>query len=258
MNHRSLIILALLAFLGILSLWFAPKPGTTAATQRFDTLMVGTNAEFPPFSSIENDQIAGFDIDVIKEIAQRLRKKIEFVNMSFEALIPELQIGTIHVIAAGMTPTAERAKRVFFTTPHFEGDPLLAIQKKGARPIAKAEQLKNKTVVVNQGYTADHYVTDLGVADIVRLSSPLISTGLLALNSGQADVFVAAKSSLQPFLAHQQENYTVSPIATTADSSALAVSKKYPDLFATMQTTISAMIKDGTLATLQKKWNLHD
>lgn len=258
MNQRSFILLAIVAFIGIATLWFSRKPLTPITNHQDDILIIGTNAEFPPFSYIDNDQIIGFDIDIIKEVAQRLNKKITFMNMSFEALIPELQFGTIHAIAAGMTPTEERAKRVFFTTPHFSGDPLLAIQKKGTSPITKPEQLFNKTIVVNQGYTADTYLTNLGIADIVRLSSPLISTGLLALTSGQADVFVASQSSLQPFLAHQKDHYTVSPIVGTAESSALAVSKKYPSLFTAIQTTISDMIKDGTIATLQKKWNLHD
>ncbi len=258
MNHRSLIILLFLVCIGIATIWFSRKPLTPAATQTTDLLIIGTNAEFPPFSYIENDQIVGFDIDVIKEIAKRLNKKITFANMSFEALIPELQIGTIAAIAAGMTPTEERGQRVFFTTPHFSGDPLLAIAKKGTVAITKPEQLRKKIIVVNQGYTADQYVTKLDAPQIVRLSTPLISTGLLALNSGQADVFVAAKSSLQPFFAQQKENYTVSTIPDTAESSALAVSKKYPALFRAFETTMSDMIKDGTIATLQKKWNLHD
>lgn len=257
MNQRSLIILLLLVGIGIATIWITRKPLAPAATQT-DTLIIGTNAEFPPFSYIDNDQIVGFDIDVIKEAAKRLNKKISLVNMSFEALIPELQLGTIAVIAAGITPTEERAQRVFFTTTHFSGDPLLAIQPKNSTPIIQPKQLLKKIVVVNQGYTADHYITSLGVPEVVRLSTPLISTGLLALKSGQADVFIAAKSSVQPFLDQQKDMYTISPLADTAESSALAVSKKYPPLFTALQATISDMIKDGTIATLQKKWNLHD
>lgn len=257
MNHRSPLILLFLIFIGIATIWVSRTPLAPAASQT-DTLIIGTNAEFPPFSYIDNDQIVGFDIDVIKEAAQRLHKKIILTNMSFEALIPELQLGTIAVIAAGITPTEERAQRVFFTTTHFNGDPLLAIQRKDSFPITNPKQLLKKTVVVNQGYTADHYITNLGVADVVRLSTPLISTGLLALKSGQADVFIAAKSSVQSLLDQQKDIYTISPLADTAESSALAVSKKYPSLFTALQATISAMIKDGTIATLQKKWNLHD
>ena len=48
--------------------------------------------------------------------------------MPFEALIPEIQLGNIHVIAAGITPTKERAQRTLFTRPHLAaGNPLIII-----------------------------------------------------------------------------------------------------------------------------------
>lgn len=142
MTNRSLIVVAVILLITLVIMWFKHVPHTP--TPNRDSLIIGTNAEFPPFSFIDNDNIVGFDIDVITEIAKRLNKKISFANMSFEALIPELQIGTIAVIAAGMTPTKQRAEKVFFTTPHFSGDPLLAITKKGTQPITKPEELINK------------------------------------------------------------------------------------------------------------------
>ena len=259
MNARSLIILAILIIISFGSIWFASrKPAAPSVEQPIDTLIIGTNAEYPPFSVIENDQIVGFDIDVVQQVATRLNKKFIFKNMSFEALVPELQLGTIHVIAAGISPTEERAQRVFFTQAHFDGDPLVAVQKEGSEPIAKGSQLIGKTVVVNQGYTADQYVTDLGNIEIVRLSSALISMGLMALDSDQADVFVTSKSSLRPFLEKRKTNLVITPIEGTSESSALAVSKKYPNLFASIQTVISDMRNDGTIEALKKKWKLYD
>jgi ABC-type amino acid transport substrate-binding protein len=256
MNYRSpLIILIITASLALG--WWVRKT-TPPVLDATASLVVGTNAEFPPFTYIDNDHIVGFDIDVITEAAKRMGKTVTLTNMSFDALIPELQLGSIQVIAAGITPTPERAQRVFFTTPYFTGDPLLAIERKGVDPITTAAQLQDKVVVVNQGYTADQWVTNQGIPEIVRLSSPLVSTGLLTLSSGQADVFIAAQSSLRPFLATQQANYTMAPITGTAEATALAVSKHYPELFTQLQTTIDTMINDGTIETLKKKWKLND
>jgi polar amino acid transport system substrate-binding protein len=178
--------------------------------------------------------------------------------MSFEALIPELQMGNIHIIAAGMTPTPERAKRALFLTPHLEADPLMAVQKEGAEPITTKEQLQHKTVVVNQGYSSDQYVSDIGDVELIRVSSPFVSTGLLTLDSGQADVYVAAKSSLKPFLAKDKNGYTITPIEQSGESYAIAISKKYPQLYASLQSALNEMIQDGTIETLKKKWKLDD
>ena len=259
MNIRTTVTLLALALVTAGSIWFMSRKRVAPAGEpAIETLIIGTNTDFPPFSSIVNDQIVGFDIDIALEIAKRLNKPYSLNAMSFGALIPELQIGNIHLIAAGMTPTLERAKRAFFATPHLEGDPLMAVQKEGAEPIQTKEQLKNKIVVVNQGYSSDNYVTDIGVAEVVRVSSPLISTGLMTIDGNQADVYVASKSSLQPFLEKGNKNYTITPIKDTAESSALAVSKKYPQLYSQIQDAITEMIKDGTVEKLKEKWKLND
>src|SRR6185369_11452130 len=83
-----------------------------------NTLIVGTNAEFPPYCYIENNIIVGFDIDIAKEVAQRLGKSIQFKDMPFDALIPDIILGNVDFVAAGMSYTEERAKRVSFTRPY--------------------------------------------------------------------------------------------------------------------------------------------
>ncbi len=259
MIGRTLSILILLALITFSGIWFfSRKPAPRLSEPPVETLIVGTNAEYPPFAFIENDEITGFDIDVIKELAKRIGKPFTLSNMSFDALIPELQLGSMQVIAGGITPTPERAKRALFTLPHLENDPLMAVQKKDTQPLSTAQELKDKVVVVNQGYSSDHYISDIETSEVVRVSSPLVSTGLLTLDSGQADVYVASKSALQPFLKTSQEKYTITPIEQTGESSALAISKKYPQLYSQIQSTMSEMIKDGTVAKLQKKWKLND
>ncbi len=75
MNARSLIILAILIIISFGSIWFASrKPAAPSVEQPIDTLIIGTNAEYPPFSVIENDQIVGFDIDVVQPVDARLNK----------------------------------------------------------------------------------------------------------------------------------------------------------------------------------------
>ena len=174
-----------------------------------------------------------------------------------QALVPEIQLGSIHVIAAGITPTDERAYRVFFTTPHFNADPLVAIQPQTASPVSKLEDLKGHTVVVNQGYTADRIISEIPDIETMRLSSPTVSTGILALQSGRADIYVASRSSIQPFFYAQPNSpFSMTPLENTEEQYALAISKKYPKLYATLEKELTAMKQDGTIASLKKQWNL--
>ncbi len=58
------------------------------------TIKVGTNATYPPFEFVnEQNQITGFDMDLMAEIAKRVGFKFEIVNISFDSLIPALKAG---------------------------------------------------------------------------------------------------------------------------------------------------------------------
>ncbi len=258
MNVRTVItmLFVLLASFGILFYVSQRKSARTKPTE-LDTIIVGTNAEYPPFSFIDNEQIVGFDIDIIKEIAHHLNKKITFKNMSFAALLPELQLGTIHVIAAGMTPSEEKAKRVFFTTVYFDKDPLMVVQHKSEPTISNARELQGHTVAVNQGYTSDIYVSTIPNIELIRLSSPMVNTGIMTLQSKQADAYVASKSALNPYFAKQKtDTFQVTPLEDTEETYALAVSKKYPELYSAVQSALTTMIEDGTVQKIKESWGL--
>ena len=51
-------------------------------------IKVGTSADYPPFEYVdENGQKAGFDIELMTEIAKRLGVTLEWVDMPFDSLI---------------------------------------------------------------------------------------------------------------------------------------------------------------------------
>lgn len=256
------VILALIA--SIVAAWyFANKTqNTITKSEPSNLLIVGTNAEYPPFSLMHNDAITGFDIDLIKEIAQRTGKKIELHDMPFDALVPALQAGTIQVIAAGISPTPERAQRVLFTKPYLNGDQLVIVSP-AHTPIENLDKLideKALNVAVNEGFTADYYLSDYFKAEprapnIIRFATALES--FMALNSSRAQAFIAAQNTVKPFIEqYGPDKFNVVPIANTSDEYALAISKKYPELLPIIQNALDEIIQDGTLEQLKKKWKL--
>ncbi|HEX4068558.1 MAG TPA: transporter substrate-binding domain-containing protein [Candidatus Babeliales bacterium] len=261
MKKTSLYIIIALILGTSAILWYrAEKKIVTAPS--LDTIIVGTNSEFQPFSFKEDDAIVGFDIDVITEVLKRLNKNIIFKDMPFDALLPEIQLGNIHVIAAGITPTPERAQRALFTRPHLAaGNPLVIItllrQGFEGHGLTSVDELAGKTVVVNEGYVADSYMSEQPGVYLIRLSSAAISDSMLALESGRADAVVAALHSINPyFTKHDQSTFSITPIPGTEESSAFAISKHYPELRDYIQITLDRMKEDGTLDTLKRKWNL--
>jgi polar amino acid transport system substrate-binding protein len=249
MNKKILIFFTLVA---AVTIWcfVSKKKGAVV-----DVVVVGTNAEYPPFTFIKDDKIVGFDIDLICEVGKRLGKKIEFKNMPFDVLVPEMQRGSIHVIAAGMTPKPEREKEVMFTQCYFTDDPLVIVAKAN-KNITTIEQLNEKTVIVNDGYTADYYMSALKGPNLIRLPNP--SSAFLALNSERADAYVTARSTVSWFLkGDEKQNFTMTPIPGTEERYAFAVSKQSStQLLPLINKIIEDKKNDGTLRKIKNKWGI--
>ena len=93
------------------------------------TVVLGTNAAFPPFEYVEGKKIVGFDITMGERIAKTAGMKLEVLDMAFDSLIPALQAGTIDFIAAGMSVTEERKKNVDFSVPYFASEQVIIVRK---------------------------------------------------------------------------------------------------------------------------------
>lgn len=249
-------LLGLIAALVIAAAAFFWFKRTDDATPLGDTLIVGTSADFPPFSFIgEDDRIVGFDIDVVKEVAKRLNMDIQIQDRPFDMLIPQIELGHIHAIAAGMTPTAERAKRVRFSKPYLSSNPLLIITRAGDAPLTELADLKGKEVIVNTGYTADLFMSDL--PDITLLRLPKVADALIALEQGKADAFVTALFTIKPYIPEGDTRFKIAQLKETDEQNALAFSLFLPeDFIEKAQKALDEMEADGTLAALKKKWNL--
>lgn len=218
-----------------------------------DSLLIGTNAEFPPFTYIDKGEIVGFDIDVAKEVCKRLQKKAVFKDEPFEALIPDLILGQVDFVAAGMSYTEERAKRVLFTKNYLSGDPLVILTTKKT-PLS-IEGLSGKKVAVNEGYTSDFLLSPRKDITLTRLITS--ADGFIAVQSGRVDAFVTAQSTVDAFFAKQDSSlFHITPIEGTGETCALVLPLKKQALCEEIQKALDAMEADGTLSLLRSKWKL--
>ncbi|NVM19300.1 MAG: amino acid ABC transporter substrate-binding protein [Candidatus Lokiarchaeota archaeon] len=126
--RREIAIIAIVVGLGvgILGGWFIPSPISETRTSLLDKiiargeLIVGTSADYPPFENktFPGGVIIGFDIDVSEMIADEIGVTLEMVDIPFDSLIAACRGGTIDMIAAAMTYTAERAESIAPSTTY--------------------------------------------------------------------------------------------------------------------------------------------
>lgn len=123
-----------------------------------ETYVVGTSAGFPPFEYVENGEVTGFDIDLIKEIAKVKGFDVEVKDLSFDALIAALKTGNIDIIAAGMTITEERKKVIDFSIPYYSANQAVIVKDNSENDITVL--FGKNDIGVQTGTTGDLWVTD--------------------------------------------------------------------------------------------------
>ena len=95
---------------------------------------------------------ARFELEVLDAFARAQGRPLEVVPVdSFAELIPSLLAGKGDVIAAGLTITEARKKRVAFTRPTQAVDEVLVARKGAANPPKSVKDLAGRTVVVPKG-----------------------------------------------------------------------------------------------------------
>ena len=82
-------------------------------------IKVGINAQFPPFEYYnENGELYGFDIDLMNYIGERIGFEIEYVDMSFDKIIPAVVSGEVACAISAISITEERNNVIDYTIPY--------------------------------------------------------------------------------------------------------------------------------------------
>ncbi|EMI4815886.1 cysteine ABC transporter substrate-binding protein [Campylobacter upsaliensis] len=122
---------------------------------------IGVFGDKPPFGYVdEKGANQGYDIIFAKRIAKELlgdENKVEFVLVEAANRVEFLKSNKVDVILANFTQTPERAEQVDFALPYMKVALGVAVPKDSE--IKSVEDLKDKTLILNKGTTADAYFT---------------------------------------------------------------------------------------------------
>lgn len=216
-----------------------------------EKLYVGTDAtEFPPFEYIENGEIKGFDIDLIKEIGKLLDKEVIIKNIQFDGLIPALQTGKLDVVIAGMTVTTEREKNMNFSNPYYTSKQLLIMDKK--TNLDTLQSLKGHKVGVVLGCTGDIIAT--GMQDSITVYRyNTTSESIMALNANKIDAVILDSEPAKNFVKNNPNlKYIDNELAK--EDYAIAVGKENLSLVKDINAALETLKSNGIFQNLNKKY----
>ncbi len=187
----------------------ASGSGSIAAIKAAGTIRIGIFSDDAPFCYQDADgSFKGYDVELGKRVAKELlgdESKITWVAMNPADRVPYLQSDKVDLMLADFTVTEERAKSVDFTLPYEKVS--IGVVSSTKAPITSIDDLKNKTLVVNTGTTADAYF-EKNYPDVKLSKVDAITDGYQALTTGRADAF-AQDNTLLLSWAKKNTGYTV-------------------------------------------------
>ncbi|MCI9426289.1 MAG: basic amino acid ABC transporter substrate-binding protein [Eubacterium sp.] len=158
-------------------------------------LNVGTNAEFPPFEFVGDDgEPDGFDMALVKAIAEKLGVEVQVENMEFDSLVASIG-SKIDIAIAGMTVTDERKAMVDFSDNYYEAVQYVIVPADS--DIAQAADLEGKNIGVQLGTTGDFIVEDIKDATASQYNKAVDAVN--DLRNGRVDAVIIDKNPAQVF-----------------------------------------------------------
>jgi len=234
----------------------APAAAASAPAPAAKVYLVGTDAAYAPFESQnEKGEIVGFDIEVVKAVAQKAGIEVKFVNTPWEGIFNTLAQGDRDLLVSSITITAERKQTMDFSTPYFDAQQLIAVKKDSK--IAKFNDLKKLKVGVQNGTTGDEVVSKLQGKDSANIkrfeSTPL---ALKELEAGGVDAVVADNGVVVHYVNNNSDAKfkTISDASFAAEQYGLAVKKGNTELLDKLNKGLADIKTDGTYDKIYTKY----
>jgi polar amino acid transport system substrate-binding protein len=223
-------------------------------------LRVGAALPDPPFEFMTKDGPAGFDIAVMKRIAEILGRKWQLVpyeGADFNGIFAGLADGSYDCIASGTTVTPARRKIANFCAPYAVSGQSLVVDVGRHPNVHGIADLKGLAIGVQQGNTSQPVADKLVAADRaarVRVYAyDEIEKALDDLTSGGCDAFMKLAPVTAWFL-RDRPKLKVVETGITAERLGICVRHGNTALRNAINKAQAALAADGTLAALIRRW----
>ena len=236
---------------------------TVSMASDFSVVRFGVDASYPPLEYKDpQGKATGFDIDLGSEICRRMKAKCEFIDMSFDGLIPALQSRKLDGVLSSLSITEQRSKEIAFSDKLFNL-PSRMIARKGSGIVPTALSLKGKTVGVEQGTIQEAYARTYWQPSGARIqayqSQDQVYSDLVAgrLDASLQDEIQANMSFLKTDQGKSFEfagPVLVDKKVLGDGATAIGLRKGDVDLKNAIDRALHDMIGDGTYQKIEKKY----
>ena len=223
---------------------------TAPAEAAKETLVMATNAEFPPYEYHEGDAIVGIDAEIAQAIADKLGMELKIEDVAFDSIIPGVQAKKYDMGMAGMTVTDERLESVNFSTSYAKGVQVVIV-KEGS-DIKSVDDVAGKKIGVQTSTTGDIYASgDFGEENVTKYDNGAVA--VQALVSGKVDCVIIDNQPAKSYV-EANEGLMILPTAYVEEDYAICFNKENTELMDKVNKALEELIADGTVEQIVAKY----
>lgn len=254
MKKFTAIMVSVFLLVGMLALGGC---GGKTAEKQDKVLKVVTEAGFAPFEFKENDQFVGFDMELIKAIAEAEGYKVQISHMGFESLIPALQSNKADCAIAGMSINPERKKSVDFSTPYFDAGLIIAVAQ-NTEGITTLDDLKGKKIACQVGTIGSDAANSVKAKDAKTEVKTFDNIGeaFMELEKGGIDAVINDQAVTAYYIMTKGKGKTkmVGDVFSASDQYGIAVKKGNTETLKVINDGLAKIKSNGKYDEIYKKW----
>jgi polar amino acid transport system substrate-binding protein len=217
------------------------------------SLTVCTDAPYEPFEFEEDGEFTGFDMDLLREIAEHEGLELEVIVVPFDGIWLLPAAGDCDLVGSAMTITEERAEQALFSDPYFDADQSLLVRAEDAETYPTLESLAGERIAVQTGTTGEAYAqenTPEG-AELVSFDEP--AAMFLALESGDVAA-ILQDLPVNGYRQVQDDSMVVTETFATGEQYGFAVALDNEALIEAVNGQLEHLREEGTYDEIFAKW----
>ncbi|MDC7231636.1 MAG: transporter substrate-binding domain-containing protein [Spirochaetales bacterium] len=261
MTMKKMMLILLVMILAVSSVFAGGSSEKASEGGRLEQIkasgqLVLATGNYVPFEFLdpETNEMAGYDIDLMRLMADKLGVELVVNDMDFTSLIPSLQGGKADVVCAAMYIKPAREEVVDFATPYMKTGMVLVVPSANDS-VMSTDDLTGLRVGAKMGATSEAVLQDLldKGADFEIVSYNETVDYMLDLQTGRIDAAVNDLLNQLEFNKTYEGLKIVGDPFTSAELG-IAVQDGDAELLAFINDCLVEFTEDGTMDELYAKW----
>lgn len=223
-------------------------------------VIIGLDDTFAPMGfKNEKGELIGFDIDLAKAVAEKLKIEVEFKPINWDSKIMDLNSGNIDLIWNGLTITPDRAKETEISKAYLSNNQIIIVNVNS--PIKTKADLKGKVVGVQSQSSGEEKIkkenADKGFKELKTY--PQYDQAFMDLGIGRLDAIVVDEAYAK-YIKNTEEKQAGKELYRILDENfgieemGIAAKKGNKKLIEEIEKAIDELRKDGTYQKIYSKW----